>query len=357
MVDLHLIEYHLERTMKKTKEETFPRNEDNWKYIMSYLKHLRLYGGKKGKPAKSGTLLKHCHVLRWYSERIGKLNFTKVSHDRLTEIILDIEMLNDVPFAKHRKKMVLKGFYNYLSEVHRCEVNLRKLNTKMPKSTKRKSEDMLSPEQIKDMIYPERGLGATKSIKERAMLAVAFEALPRPGELLQIRMKDIDLSVYPAKIHIPEEQSKTCAHDTYLSNDVGAIDLLKDYLRTFPKAPDDRIFDMSYFYANKRVKNIAERVLERKIPIYLFRHSRITYLRFLGIPKEIIQSMAGQNSDGDVIEDYTHIGRQHVMPWLSRIPKVTSVTGPSIAEHMSHMPTPDLLGQQLTRRPQATHVR
>lgn len=306
-IDLYKYSAKMGTALQRIKDES--DNPFNYKYISGYVDLL------KAKRARPGTICKHLSALRWFNATTRK-NFRKVTQDELRTIIANIEYSDITENSKFLKKMVLRKFYEFLGEFYQCKTHLRWLKIKMPEAKKKRAEDMLKPNQILNMIDPKRHPLATASLREQALIATCFEGILRPHECLLLKGEDCYLtppSGEMAKLRV--KSLKSGERIVFLPNDCGAVDLLKQWIARYNIKPSDRVFNMSYYYAKKRIGIISNRVVGRKITQYDFRHSRATYLRFdRKLDPSIVKDQMGHSRDSTVLEDtYEHLAQENVI--------------------------------------------
>lgn len=275
----------------------FCKNETNLRYIRHYIQHM------KNNDSSEATRFKHLGVLRWLSLNVRK-DFTEMTREDLANLIdkIDFNSTNATDskkFARYSKKLVLRKFFEYLCLFYGSCNNLRWLKVSMPKPRKKDKSEIFTIEEIKAMVQV---CLDRNNLKEACFVAVCFETGGRPGEILNCRKENILRDEKGIRIFVSGAKG---SRPIRLNNDVGAIDLLNEWL---PQNCDEYVFPLTYYYARKRLKMIAERAkVTKKVYQYLFRHARITYL-YPKVRPKVLKKFTGHSDGSRVMEEtYAHL--------------------------------------------------
>jgi site-specific recombinase XerD len=149
-------------------------------------------------------------------------------------------------------------------------------------------------------------LNATENLKHKAILMTIYSAGLRIGELINLKIKDIDSN----RMQLRVEQAKG-KKDRYTLLGEKTLDILRKYVKEFK--PKDWLFEGidGGNYSQKGIQTILRKSVEKvgikkRITVHTLRHSFATHLLEAGTDIRYIQSLLGHSS-GKTTEIYTHI--------------------------------------------------
>jgi len=158
----------------------------------------------------------------------------------------------------------------------------------------------------------------------RALLATLYEAAARPGEILGLRIRDLDFRDRYAQIRV---SGKTGERTIPL---VRAIPYLRAWLQVHPARGDPdaplfariyrgRIGPVSVESLAVRFRRLRQRAgIERRIHPYMFRHTRLTELADNDLGEFKMKVLAGWTPDSRQAARYIHLsGRSSIAPILA----------------------------------------
>ena len=184
---------------------------------------------------------------------------------------------------------VVHGMPNRFYEIHRP-----RKEEKLPV--------VLSKSEVQQMILN------TKNIKHRCIISLLYSAGLRRGELLNLRIEDIDSS--RMKIFVKGAKNNKDRY-TLLSNKL--LEELRKYWKEFK--PEKYLFEgaPNEKYSATSVLKIVQRATKRnkinkKVTPHTLRHSFATHLLEDGVDLRYIQVLLGHNSS-KTTERYTHIAQ------------------------------------------------
>lgn len=147
---------------------------------------------------------------------------------------------------------------------------------------------------------------ATENLKHRAILTVIYSSGLRIGELINLKIKDIDSE----RKQIRVEQGKG-KKDRYTLLSLKTLDLLRTYFKEYK--PKEYLFEGQEGgqYAARSIqtffKEICQKVgIKKKVSVHTLRHSFATHLLENGTDLRYIQALLGHESP-KTTEVYTHI--------------------------------------------------
>lgn len=167
----------------------------------------------------------------------------------------------------------------------------------------------------------ERLLNGTKNLKHRAMLSVIYSAGLRMGELIDLRISDIDSK--RMVIHIKKAKGKK---DRIVPLSESTLDLLRTYFMEY--RPKEFLFngENSLQYSRVSLQKVFRNALERaKIKkhctLHTLRHSFATHLLEGGVNLRYIQEFLGHNSPKTTMI-YTHVSSENARKIMSPIEQI-----------------------------------
>lgn len=278
----------------KGKNETVNLTPENKKALHKYVSYLR------GKRYSEST------VRTYYSFVLKFMNFLKVEISNIEA--RNIEVFIEKVIAKqkysissHRQCISAIKHFIELFELEKIQVE----QLKMPKKDQN-LPNVLAKEEII------RILQATQNLKHRAILALIYSAGLRIGELLQLKLKDIDLE--RRQIHIIQSKGRK---DRYALLAESFLPLLHNYINTYQ--PTEYFVEGANGgpYTAESVRAFLKRSCKRagikkKVSPHTLRHSFATHMMENGIGIRHIQELLG-HSKPETTMVYTHIARKDLM--------------------------------------------
>lgn len=166
-------------------------------------------------------------------------------------------------------------------------------------------------------------MAATDHPRLRALLATLYESGARPGEMLGLRLRDLEFQDRYAQIRV---SGKTGERTIPL---VRAIPYLRAWLQVHPARgePDAPLFARVFGgqvgpLTIDGLEGIFRRLrsragLKRRIHAYMFRHTRLTELADRGLGEYKMKVLAGWTPDSRMAARYIHLsGRSSLAPIL-----------------------------------------
>ncbi len=225
---------------------------------------------------KLNTRVKHIYYLRRILTIKPTLRFANATPDDIDSLLLMFKRLKPSDAVLYDFKKILRFFFKtmygeglyYPKAV--LKIKLKSLPRKITRS------DILDQEEILKMLDQ-----ATFS-RDKALIAIGYDAGIRVGELVNMRVKDVDLSNETAHISV---NGKTGPRQVpiffsvpYLSIYLNEMKLLKpdDYLwqnlaRSHHRGP------MSEFGVNKMLREVAGKAgITKRVHWHILRHTRAT---------------------------------------------------------------------------------
>ncbi|TAH20445.1 MAG: recombinase XerD [Cytophagales bacterium] len=149
-------------------------------------------------------------------------------------------------------------------------------------------------------------LKATENLKHKAILTVIYSAGLRIGELISLKIKDIDSE----RKQIRVEQGKG-KKDRYTLLSSKTLELLRTYFKEYK--PKEYLFEGQEggHYSTRSVQTFFQEIckkagIKKKVSVHTLRHSFATHLLENGTDLRYIQALLGHESS-KTTEVYTHI--------------------------------------------------
>jgi site-specific recombinase XerD len=155
-------------------------------------------------------------------------------------------------------------------------------------------------------------LSSVDNIKHRAMLMLAYSAGLRVGEIVRLKIEDIDSE--RMLIHIKGSKGRK---DRYTLLSEMALQTLRGYWRQYK--PDKWLFEgarAGRYISTRTVDKILEHACERAdikkdVSVHTLRHSFATHLLEGGTDLRYIQELLGHQSS-KTTEIYTHVSTKSI---------------------------------------------
>lgn len=223
------------------------------------------------------------------------------------------------------KDYILK--YNYSVSFQNQFINALKLFYKNNKESMFEIEDLERPFSarklpvILSLKEVERLINQIVNLKHRTMIAVIYSCGLRRGELINLRVNDIDSE--RMLIHIKGGKGKK---DRMVPLSDKTLIILRNYARAY--RPNDLIFTGSKggFYSGSSLQSVFKSAkikanITKPATLHTLRHSFATHLLESGVNLRYIQDILGHSSS-KTTEIYTHVSSEEVKKIVSPIEKL-----------------------------------
>jgi len=188
----------------------------------------------------------------------------------------------------------LKLFYGH---VLHCSFDIQDLER--PQKEKRLPE-VLNKQEIKAI------LRNTRNIKHRGILSTIYSAGLRIGELLNLRLRDIDANRMLLRVEMSKGRK-----DRYIKLSQANLVLLREYYKKY--RPKYYLFEGvgGNQYSSGSIRKILARAcykssIKKRVTPHTLRHSYATHMLELGVDLRYVQAMLG-HSKPETTMIYTHI--------------------------------------------------
>ena len=204
-------------------------------------------------------------------------------------------------------RLARKERLSYDDFIYVCQQARKKLGLRRPRKDKRLPQ-LLSETELKKFFQVISDCG---NLQHEIMLKMLFFTAVRVGELVKIKVSDIDFN--QCKIFIEEGKGKK---DRYILFPNNFRLVLQSHLRANPK--NKYLFETTRYtcFTPRRVQQIVKEYREiaeitQKVHPHLFRHQMITFLTSQGLSDSQIQLISGHESKKS-LEIYQHLSLKNV---------------------------------------------
>ncbi len=246
------------------------------------------------------TVKNYLSALKLFLDYVKNLNIKEVT---------DKEIQNYLYYCKSEKKYSYSSMKQVIAAISYLykKVFLKPipeaLNVKFRKPTTLPT--VLSAKEISKL------LSVTKNLKHKTILLLIYSAGLRLGELLNLRIADIDSAAM--KIHIKQGKGKK---DRYIMLSENVLKILREYYKIYK--PKEFIIEGQNGgkYSPKSVQSVFKRALKKtgikkKATVYTLRHSFATHLLDEGTDIRYIQELLGHKRL-ETTQIYTHVSSHSI---------------------------------------------
>ena len=279
-MNIHNVERRLKTALKNLEEiDITAKNKQD---IKDFLNYIAAHGCSIARQCKYIYPLEN--ISRWLHK-----DFLKATKNDIESIVRQINGNQEyTDWTKQDYMVVIKKFYKWLynrniEDEDDWEVPklVKFIKIKKPKEAKTVPSDLLTPKEV--IILADNA----KNLREKALILSLYESGARIGELLSLKIKDIQFDDYGAKIRLV---GKTGPRWIRL---VGSAPALSEWLSNDHPKKDDRnsfVFcnirpekkagtAMTYTNVKKILKQLQKRTgIKKNLRPHLWRHARATEL-------------------------------------------------------------------------------
>lgn len=263
----------------------------------------------------SNTVSAYCEVLRTFLDFIGFKNRDEITNADIERFNCDYILVRGLS-ASYQNQLI-NALKLYFEKFHGQQLDLHLIER--PRSS-HKLPVILSMEEVEEL------LNCTLNIKHRTMLGLIYSCGLRMGELLNLRIEDIDSK--RMLIHIRHAKGNK---DRMLPLSPSTLDLLRTYYVHY--RPKVFLFNgqTGQQYSRSSLQLVFRKALLRtrigkKCTLHTLRHSYATHLLESGINLRYIQELLGHSSPKTTMI-YTHVSSGAIRNIESPIEKIKLNTG------------------------------
>ncbi|MDD5417256.1 MAG: tyrosine-type recombinase/integrase [Candidatus Nanoarchaeia archaeon] len=269
--DIHNRERSLNAALKKLNKSAIL--EQNKKLILSFKEECVAQG------LSTDRVLFYLDKLRMMAEGLKK-EYNKLDKEDIKDIVLFIEKKDISPWTKQGYKVALKKFYKWLNGGLGYPSIVSWVNTNVKQSSKVLPTNLISKDEIMKMI------NRAKYFRDKAIIMTLYESGFRIGELLNMKIGDLEFTNYGVKINV---MGKTGSRRVLL---ISSMPYISNWIANHPDRnnPDAYVWttlrytkkwgkELNYHAVKKMISLIANDCgVTKKINPHSFRHARATEL-------------------------------------------------------------------------------
>ena len=241
------------------------------------LKIFRDYQKANLKPSTAGG---YTYLLDNFEALFGEKDLKSINSEDIYHF-LEIITENSSKSSKRHRYSQLKAFFNFVISNYLPDLK-NPLDSpfmrKMFPLPKPKQREVISKAIIDEVIFN------SQSLRDRLILELQSRCGARIGEVLSIRVKDID----GRKIIVQNPKSGKEREAIFMPEQVA--DRLRVYIQEKALREQDRVFNLSYATARKMINKLGGKVGIKLKPHDLRRHSA-TFASRNGVPLELISKV------------------------------------------------------------------
>lgn len=244
--------------------------------------------------------------------------FQEVEKEHIMKLVQRIESSDYSDWTKHDYKIILKIFYRWLKKTEDYPEEVRWVSTKIRKNHML-PEEILTEDDVKTLVE-----NAT-NLRDKAFILVLYESGCRIGELLSLRIKNVQFDEYGAQLIV---YGKTGMRRVRIISSAPKLALWMDNhsLRENPDAPlwitlgsNSRNQQLLYSSAKTMLKKVAKRSgIKKRVYPHLFRHSRATHLS-KHLTEAQLKQHFGWTQSSKMASIYVHLSGRDVDGALLRL--------------------------------------
>ena len=311
MPDIHNIEKALERQLKKLESESFC--EENKQLIKRFARDLKIRGVSDFRINRYIQTLRIIH--RWKDKP-----FREWTDEDIKDVLFEIENNGYKPHTIKEFKKGMRMFFRWLNGEEWSGLKILR-GDKVDK----KKPDVLTEEEIAKMIE------AAVNERDRAIIAVGYEAGLRVGELASLTWGNVTWTDWGAKIKvhgktgervIPIVMAASYLREWLIAHPAYDLDkgLVDPQALVFVRINGKRAGEpMSYQMFSKVIKKAAERAgIKKRVYPHILRHSRATVLAN-HLTEQQMNIYFGWVQGSDMPAVYVHLSGRDIEGAIKRV--------------------------------------
>jgi len=307
---------------------------------------LKYYRSRVAEGLSLARIIKCLCTLRQISKSLKK-SFTEATKDDIVDLIARIEETEISEWTKHDYKVILKSFYKWLrdSENYPPEVRWIKASNNIPNKLQKK--DLLTVEEIQKIA------DCTTNVRDKAFIWVYFESMRRLGEILTLKIGNIEFDDLGARLVVNGKMGRDNARI------ITSASLLASWINIHPlrNKPDASVWitlnrkgeykQLTYNTVRSMLKDCAQRAgISKRVWLYLIRHSRITPASKV-LSYSLLCSTAGWKQGSKMPSVYIHLAgedvdeAQCILNGVAKVERKEEMLKPRVCKKCDTKNTPD----------------
>ena len=254
------------------------------------------------------------HRIMFYLDKLRPMasflgeKFPDPSEDDLKLMIDAFARKGISPRSVEDYKQTIKKFYSWYLSPQKYKKACGWVRIRNNVDRLKKSEEMITEEEINRLVE------ACRNLRDKALVTLAYDSGCRIGELLTLRIKDLELDDRGMMVHV---SGKTGERTVYVIGD--SIAYLREWRKVHPHGsnPDSFLFvdlvtgePMNYDAARIGISKAVKRAgIKKRVHLHLFRHSYAT--RYSEVLSEsVLKAQMGWTGSSRMAQKYVHLSAQ-----------------------------------------------
>jgi len=254
--------------------------------------------------------------------RLYGVPFEKATRDSIVNLMDIVKKRGLAEWTYQMYCVVLKRFYKWLRRTDEYPPEVRWLKASVRNKTSVTADKLLNEQEIVRLAE------CAENHRDRAFVLVLYESGCRIGEILGLRMKDIDFDEYGALLGV---SGKTGTRRIRI---VASCSELTSWINVHPDSRDQDApvwtciggnEPLSYHAARKLLQRLARRArIKKRVHPHIFRHSRATELLRKGYSLGKLPALFGWTPGTKMLNVYSHLNGDDAGEEILRLHKLIS---------------------------------
>ena len=254
------------------------------------------------------------HRIMFYLDKLRPMasflgeKFPDPSEDDLKLMIDAFARKGISPRSVEDYKQTIKKFYSWYLSPQKYKKACEWVKIRNNVDRLKKSEEMITEEEINRLVE------ACRNLRDKALVTLAYDSGCRIGELLTLRIKDLELDDRGMMVHV---SGKTGERTVYVIGD--SIAYLREWRKMHPHGSNGDSFlfvdlvtgePMNYDAARIGISKAVKRAgIKKRVHLHLFRHSYAT--RYSEVLSEsVLKAQMGWTGSSRMAQKYVHLSAQ-----------------------------------------------
>ena len=254
------------------------------------------------------------HRIMFYLDKLRPMasflatKFLDPSEDDLKLMIDAFARKGISPRSVEDYKQTIKKFYSWYLSPQKYKKACGWVRIRNNVDRLKKSEEMITEEEINRLVE------ACRNLRDKALVTLAYDSGCRIGELLTLRIKDLELDDRGMMVHV---SGKTGERTVYVIGD--SIAYLREWRKVHPHGSNGDSFlfvdlvtgePMNYDAARIGISKAVKRAeIKKRVHLHLFRHSYAT--RYSEVLSESVwKAQMGWTGSSRMAQKYVHLSAQ-----------------------------------------------
>ena len=267
----------------------------------------------QAKDSDPKTIVKHLYSFEKFLDALDGIDVRKATKEDIERAMARINATKLAEWTKSSIKVVVKAWYkHFVGEDLYYPKQVAWIKAVVKKRSKLLPDDMLDEDEILKM------LGGARDPRDKAIIALLFDSGVRSGEMLGMRVKDVDLDKELAHISVNGKTGLRRIPIMFSVPYLGQyLPLLKDSKPNDPLWPSigsriNQNAPLNRAGLNMVLRRAAKRAkISKRIYPHLFRHSRASYYANK-LTEQQLKAFFGWTGDSRMASTYVHLSGRDI---------------------------------------------